>query len=378
MTQEPKIAEESRQRLSLETNLERTKRDPEFGTNPRIRKRNRYIRVKLGLFLTGLRKGKITMRKLWNVVACSIAYRLKTRKSAASPYILSLELWNECNAGCVFCRNEKGQIYNINPKQPVLGSISKGKMSPELAMDIIDQIADDLLIAVLYTNGEPLLYKDLPEVVRFATKRKVMTMIATNGLLFNQENARALLEAGIDFIKIQMGGFTQDVYEVQIRYGKVEKLKENIRMLAALRKELKASTSIMLDWITYDYNRHQIPLVQEFCHENGLILNFRPGNPRFLDKEKSLFSGDLPLPNSCDSLWKVMQVNYNGDVLQCCEGVVWSNLKPYATSQAGAKDIRKIWNGSAAQNTRHLMATKGRGSMPVCRQCTRVSVAFKW
>ena len=34
-----------------------------------------------------------------------------------------------------------------------------------MAMDIIDQVKEDVLVAVLYTNGEPLLYQDLAKVI---------------------------------------------------------------------------------------------------------------------------------------------------------------------------------------------------------------------
>lgn len=247
-----------------------------------------------------------------------------------------------------------------------------------MAMDIIDQVKKDVLIAVLYTNGEPLLYKDLGRIIRCATERKVMTMISTNGLLFNEQNARDILGAGIDCIKIQLGGFTQDIYGIQIRYGEVEKLKSNIRMVAKLKKETGSQALILIDWITYNYNRHQIPLIRQFCKDNGLLLSFRQGNPR-----GGLEGKETPLPSktlnmSCDWLWKAMQFNFNGDVLQCCEGVIWSGVKPYTTYKTGESKVKDIWNGPQATATRRLMAAKGRSSMPICKQCQRQGVCFKW
>lgn len=341
-------------------------------------KHNYYLFLKIQLFLTAVFVGKVTFRKLWNVFICSAAYVFKTKESAGAPFILSLELWNECNAGCLFCRDAKGQIYNINPKKPSTGTISKGKMPLEMAKEIIDQVKDDVLIAVLYTNGEPLLYKDLADVVKFATERKVMTMISTNGLLFTEENASALLKSGIDLIKIQLGGFTQDIYGIQIRYGQVEKLKSNILMLARLKKELKAPTVILIDWITYNYNLHQIPLIRLFCKEQGLMLSFRQGNSKggLEDKETPLPTQTLSM--SCDWLWKGMQVDFNGNVLQCCDGVIWSDIKPFDRYVTGTSKVKDIWNGPAARATRDLMKTKGRSSMPICKQCQRTGVAFKW
>ena len=90
-------------------------------------KRNSYAFVQLNLFWRAWRTGKISLRKLINVLWCDLASTFKWTKSAPSPYILSLELWNECNAGCLFCRDKKGKIYDYNPNGY---GIEKGKMPP--------------------------------------------------------------------------------------------------------------------------------------------------------------------------------------------------------------------------------------------------------
>ena len=346
---------------------------------PLKRVRNRYWAAQFRLFLRALAKGKISVRKLLNVLSCHVAYVLKWEIGPRVPYILSMELWNECNAGCLFCRDKRGKIHDIN--RHGTGFISKGKMPAEMAVDIIQQLKDDILIAVLYTNGEPLLYRDLSRVVRFASDRRVATMIATNGLLFTEENARAILEAGIDFIKIQLSGFTQDIYGIQIRYGDVEHLKENIRMLARMNREGGYGAVIMIDYILYNYNGHQLPLIRKFCRELGLMMNVRPGNPLggLEDREPPLIDRSLlPLKISCEYLWKVLQVNFNGDILPCCEAVVWSNSRPYETYEIGETNIRNVWQGAAAQSFRRRMKTEGRAGTAMCSQCTRVGVRFKW
>ncbi len=76
--------------------------------------RNHYFMLQLKLFIRSVVKGKVSFRKVWNVVSCDLAYVFKRTKGSAAPYILSLEPWNECNAGCLFCRDKKGKIYDIN------------------------------------------------------------------------------------------------------------------------------------------------------------------------------------------------------------------------------------------------------------------------
>lgn len=342
--------------------------------------RNNYVLLKMKLFLLACLQGKVTIRKVWNVCLCSLAFALNLRKSGIAPFIMSLELGNECNANCLFCRDAKGVIHDINKDAPLTGGIEKGVMPFEMAVDIIRQVKDDVLIAVLYTNGEPLLYKDISKLIRFCNKNHVLTMIATNGLLLNKDNISDILDAGIDFIKLQLSGFTQDVYNVQVRHGNVERLKDNIRLLVAIRKSKSAHTLLMLDYIVYQYNQHQLPLVREFCRELDIMLNVRPGNPQggLEGREPPQSREVLPLKISCDWLWKGMQVNFNGHILQCCDGVIYSGIKPYAIYQIGHTDVRKVWNGRAAQDMRYVIAHKGRGVLPLCAQCYRRGVAFKW
>ena len=133
-----------------------TKQEAQGKVLPFKKERNRYYYEQFRLFLRTLTKGKLSWRKLWNIFLCDLAYLFKIKEGSPSPYVLSMELWNECNAGCLFCRDKQGKIHDFNTKGT--GIISKGKMSYEMATDIIDQLSKDVLIAVLYTNGEPLLY----------------------------------------------------------------------------------------------------------------------------------------------------------------------------------------------------------------------------
>ncbi len=347
--------------------------------HPIKKERNRYFLEQWRLFCRTVKTGKISWRKMVNVLWCEWAYFFKITTGARAPYILNMELWNECNAGCLFCRDKKGKIYDINKNGS--GDIAKGMMPPEMALEVIRQLKDDILVAVLYTNGEPLLYKDLAKVVRYCSDHKVATIIASNGLLLTPENARELLQAGLDFIKIQLSGFTQDVYSVQIRYGEVERLKDNIRMLARMNQEGRYGTIILVDYILYHYNQHQVEQVKQFCQELGVLLNFRPGNPSHgLEKIEPppIDPAQLPLKVSCDFLWKVIQINFNGNILPCCEGVVWSGAPVYDTLQPGKTKLLDVWRGAQAQAFREKMKTAGRAATPMCAQCSRVGVSFKW
>lgn len=341
--------------------------------------RNRYIRLQTSLFFSLLIKKKITRRKIGNALHCFWAYCMKSPVSGRAPMMISLELGNQCNANCLFCRTDKGEIPDVNPEHAGR-FIPKGRMSYETAAEIIRQVAPDSLIAVLYTNGEPLLYPQIVDLIRLATENGLATMIATNGTLLNLDKAKALLEAGLNFIKIVLSGYSQEIYGVEVRHGDVEKVKTAIRDIACLNRAGRHNALIMVDYILYKYNRHELPQVRAMCRDLGVMLSVRPGNPKggLEEREPPLSTDALPLPVSCDWLWKGIQVDWTGDIQFCCECGVWGGTKPYARFEPGRTDILKVWNNPSAQSMRFMMKNQGRYSLPICRACLRQGIAFKW
>ena len=339
---------------------------------------NTYYGLRFHLLLGMWKSGKISLRKVWNAGLCFAAYAFRSRRSARYPFAINMDLGNECNANCRFCRTERGAIYNQNPREPE-EPICKGKMPLDVAKDIVAQAADRLLLIILYVNGEPLLYRGLCEVIRAATDRGLASMIATNGLLLNEENIRNLLEARIDFIKVAISGFHQETYSKQVRFGQVEKVKEQVARLARMRREGGYNTLLLLDFMLYDYNAHELDDVRRFCAEHSLLLNIRRGNPKGVEGGVAPAADAEPLPSvPCDFLWKMMTINWNGDLFPCCDCVVWSGVKPFSRYQAGVTNLAEIWNGPEYKAWRVAHRTKGRASIPICSKCSRIGTAFKY
>ena len=79
-----------------------------------------------------------------------------------------------------------------------------------------------------YFQGEPLLCKQLPEMIRMAHDVGLYTIVSTNAQALDEATAIALVEAGLSRIIISMDGFTQATYEQYRRGGDVEQVKAAI------------------------------------------------------------------------------------------------------------------------------------------------------
>lgn len=292
--------------------------------------------------------------------------------------MINFDLSNYCNERCVFCRTEDGKIYDQNPSKKC-GFIETGIMRLEIFEEIIRQTKDRLLMAVPYVNGEPFIYKDLGKAIKFATDNNVATMIATNGILLNEENIDTVLNGGLDFIKIQVSGFSRKVHGIEHRVGDIELIKRNLKLLSKKIKERNSSLIVMIDYILYKHNAHELELFKAFANDLGFMFSVRPGNPRGMeDKEKKQYKKSLPVNVPCDWLWKVLTVNWNGDIFPCCDYVIWSDIKGYGKFSPGNTNILEIWNGSDAVKMRKIHREEGRRPIPICSKCPRKGVEFKF
>jgi len=343
-------------------------------------RKNRYFALRLKILAYLFLNGKMTARKLFNALGCYLAHGMRMKRSARYPFAINFELWNECNANCAFCRTESGEIYDQNPEGG-RGPIPKGRMPYEMFTAVIDEVKGHLLMAILYLNGEPLMYRDIYKAIRYASDRRVATMISTNGVLLNGENTGRLLDSGLDFIKIAIAGFSQGTYKLQNRSGDIETVKENLKTLSRLKKESSSRLLVMVDYMLYAYNKDEVEEARKFCDALGFILNVRPGNVKGLKAAAARADRRYraaPAEALCDSLWKLVAINWNGDLLPCCDYAVWSASKAYARFEPGKTAISDVWNGREAVSNRVIHMTKGRRAIPTCAECPRQGIYFAY
>ncbi|HNV85644.1 MAG TPA: radical SAM protein [Candidatus Omnitrophota bacterium] len=336
----------------------------------------RFLKFYIPFFL--LKKRKLTPKKILNALHCYLAYFLRLKKSAPTPLMINFELWNECNESCVYCRTGQGDIYDQNPGNPG-GFMPKGQMPRALYEEILNEVKDRLFLSVPYINGEPLIYRPLAEIIAFSTKNRVATMIATNGILLDEKRSGELIAAGLDFIKIHVSGFTQPVHRIEHRRGDIETVKKNIETFVRLNQKQGNPTTVLIDYILYEHNRHELELMRKFSERLGTFFNVRPGDPRGMEQvERPQGNLSPPLDLACDWLWKVLSIDWDGSVLPCCDYAVWSGDRPYGKYKPGETSLRQIWNGGKVQSMRLIHKTTGRRNIGICSRCIRTGIAFKW
>lgn len=106
-------------------------------------------------------------------------------------------VWNitrACNLRCVHCYAHATE-----------GS-SGDELSTAEGCRMIDDMAAYGVPVLLFSGGEPLVRKDLPELAAYAVQKGMRAVISTNGTLIDRKTAHNLKEIGLSYVGISLDG----------------------------------------------------------------------------------------------------------------------------------------------------------------------------
>jgi len=153
----------------------------------------------------------------WN----ELLFRLR-RESGYRLVSANFEVTNACNLACTICPVNRG-MRRPRARQDLGTFVRFLDRNPELEF------------VLLFQWGEPLLVRELPDMVAAATARGIGTMITTNGTLLTEEWCGRLLDAGLTRLTLSVDGDPES--HARIRGVELEPLRRNLLRLRKLRDE---------------------------------------------------------------------------------------------------------------------------------------------
>ena len=283
---------------------------------------------------------------------------LKNGITTEFPLVLNIEPTNACNAHCYYCpRKKMVRTQGIN----------------YLAMDdfkkIIDQIHTRKLIMLnLHKDGEPLLHKDLPQMVAYAKQKDAAQVIHlnTNGILINSKTGRAIIERGIDDITISVDAATEKTYYRLKKKKGLHKLEEDIEKIIEYREKINSKTNIRLKIMEFDdIEKAEIDLfyekwsgVADEVQVTGIHSWSGAINIKVTDEQSH---NRYP----CALLWYMLAINSNGKVSIC--NVDWSYSG--VVGHINTETIHDIWNSTKLRNIRRAQLKGVWNLSSICKEC---------
>ena len=140
------------------------------------------------------------------------------------PKVLYIETTNRCNLRCRGC------------------IIYRGSWEPDRDLSLAEliRITDQLpgLEQVyLHGIGEPLLNKELPDMIRHLKSRNVYALFNSNGILLNDRRQQELVTAGLDELRISLDATSTSGYQKIRGSDRFGQIVENLKSLRLLQKQ---------------------------------------------------------------------------------------------------------------------------------------------
>ncbi|MBV8745182.1 MAG: SPASM domain-containing protein [Xanthobacteraceae bacterium] len=316
--------------------------------------------------------------------------RVAARATAAEqdPICVYLETTNRCNLLCTTCPRTYEEL------EP------PADMSWDLFRRIVDQLPR-IERAVLHGVGEPMLVKKLPDMVRYLKDRGTYVLFNTNGTVLNEKNGRALIDAGLDELRVSLDAANAQSYQAIRGKNYFNRVLRNVRAFRALQERLGCDRPRVSAWLTGlketvaelpDFVRvaaetgvKEVYLQRLVFFEKDAIGHARPDQAlyerttreeaHYLDEATALAhslgltfnaSGAVSEPglslkrpedgspwSMCRRPWTVMYFTANGRALPCCIAPFSQRgYEHYTLGDATQHTLQEIWNGPAYQSFR--------------------------
>lgn len=170
------------------------------------------------------------------------------------PVLCNYYVTYRCNATCSFC-----DIWERpSPYITLENAKSNFKALKKLGVKVVD-----------FTGGEPLLHRQIDELLREAKKAGLITTITTNGLLYPKYASR--LRGLVDMLHFSLDSPNRDEHDQSRGVKCFDKVMESIQ----IAKSYNERPDIL--FTVFENNIHQIQqLWDEICLPNDLVLILNP------------------------------------------------------------------------------------------------------
>jgi radical SAM protein with 4Fe4S-binding SPASM domain len=303
----------------------------------------------------------LTPRRLANFCLVTFQHQfLKNSRVVGYPIELVIDACNICNLHCPLCPT--GQGRNERPQS---------RLSLANFKKIIEELGDYLYRLDLHNWGEPLLNKEIYDIIQYARAHNIKVDVSTNLNHFDAAAAEKLVASGLNRLIISLSGTNQETYQQYHVGGSFQKIITGTEMLLKQKKAQNSKTPV-ITWrfLVMRHNEHQIADVKQMARKLKIGLELVAahgdmGNDLFWNKDKKREGAAEWLPlnekygfasmKPCAFLWVQSVINCNGSVSPCC--AVYPEVYDFGNifTEGGFK---RVWNNENYRTARRIIREK--------------------
>ena len=322
--------------------------------------------------------------RCWTSYALSLFGVVRVRHL---PTFVSVEPANFCQLRCPECPVG----IALSPHRPIANHL----MPLSVFKRVLEQVQATTHTMQFYFQGEPLLNKQLPEMIAMAHQVGLYTIVSTNAQALNRSTAEALVKSGLNRIIVSIDGFSEESYAAYRVGGSLHKALEGLQHLANAKAELHSRIRIELQVLRLKSNEHEWQWIKKnykslgathLVFKTAQLYNFENGHPlmptderysryrktadgTYVHKKSSHLSPITLSPHRlialqpCLRLWSGCVITTSGDVLPCC----YDKDHRHALGNITTHSLSEIFLSHKANTLRkHIL----NGHLPeMCKNC---------
>jgi len=174
------------------------------------------------------------------------------------PYVISWNLTYRCNLACEHCYLDAGGTPQVQTEN----FADRSELGTEECFRVIDDIAAFAPECLtILTGGEPLLRRDILEIVRHAAARGLWVVVGTNGVRISENVAARLAEAGARGLSLSLDALDPDRHD---RFRMVRGAWRNTVDGAGILN--RAGLPFIVQTTAGSHNLGELDAIAEFAH----------------------------------------------------------------------------------------------------------------
>ena len=263
------------------------------------------------------------------------------------PKIIQIETTILCNSHCVFCPHNE---MDRGPKV----------MEEWVWKKIIDESRGRGITYRPFMINEPFVDPMLPEIIGYIKQDSTAKVeFNSNGHFSAKTDIRALIAAGIDYVRFSIDGFTEETFKESGRGGKFEKIVSNIHDFINERNRQKSNCKIEVRMIDLECNKHEQKSYVEYWSKYADAATVT-------ELYEWPWSGQTePYRMPCPKVKYEMFFMVDGQATICC----WDAFGKSLIGDVKLNTVEEIWIGETNQQYREFLNKGEREKIVLCSRC---------
>ncbi|MEQ8768706.1 MAG: radical SAM protein [Planctomycetota bacterium] len=309
--------------------------------------------------------------------AARLRASLGSDRAVTGPVLATVVLTYQCNLRCFMCDS-----WRRGDDRPTWDTAEIRRL--------IDTLARMGTTGLGFTGGEPLLRKDLDEILRHAVQAGPIVHLNTNGTLLTRERTERLVDTGLQSVNLSLDGAIAETHdEIRGAKGAFDKVLRAAENLLAVRSERGTGPRVHFVTVVSGKNTGEVRAALELTERAGVDgLGLLPQHARFfeaatlpaseagqlsreiegalaspqatkLDNSPAylrgispFLSGEVP-ENRCSAGHASLVVDAFGDVYPC---VPWSETQRPVAHVTDPSELAALWYSDAYRAVRRDVA----------------------